>query len=68
MVNDSGGLAKVTCAFANEMKRRGHDVSLVYSDVRTGSFYFPFRDDIPVYDLRHYKGKTISFPLYMRLK
>lgn len=68
MVNDSGGLAKVTCAFANEMKRRGHDVSLVYSDVRTGSFYFPFRDDIPAYDLSNYKGKHISFPFYMRLE
>ena len=33
MVDDSGGLAKVTSAFANEMKRRGHDVALVYSDV-----------------------------------
>ena len=28
MVNDSGGLAKVTCAFSNEMKRRGHFVSM----------------------------------------
>ena len=32
MVDDSGGLAKVTCAFSNGMKRRGHTVSLVYSD------------------------------------
>ena len=34
MVEDTGGLAKVTSAFANEMQRRGHTVSLVYSDVR----------------------------------
>ena len=32
MVNDTGGMAKVTVAFANEMVKRGHDVSLVYSD------------------------------------
>ncbi len=25
MVNDTGGLAKVTCTFANEMLRRGQD-------------------------------------------
>ena len=36
MVGDTGGLAKVTAAFANEMQRRGHEVSLVYSDVQTG--------------------------------
>ena len=30
MVNDSGGLAKVTSAFANEMVARGHDVSILY--------------------------------------
>ena len=38
MVDDSGGMAKVTCAFAHEMKVRGHQVSLVYSGVQTGDF------------------------------
>lgn len=33
MVGDSGGMAKVTCNFANQMKKRGHQVALVYSDV-----------------------------------
>ena len=32
MVGDSGGLAKVNVAFANEMARRGHTVTTVYSD------------------------------------
>lgn len=41
LVGDTGGLAKVTAAFANEMQRRGHEVSLVYSDVQTGDFYYP---------------------------
>jgi len=40
MVNDSGGLAKVTCDFANEMYLRGHDVTLVYSDVQEGDFFY----------------------------
>ena len=60
MVGDSGGMAKVTCAFAHEMKVRGHQVSLVYSDVQTGDFYYPLDEDIPAYDIRHYKGQSIS--------
>lgn len=68
MVDDSGGLAKVTSAFANEMKKRGHQVSLVYSDVQTGDFYYPLDTGIPAYDIRHYKGKSISYPWYLKLK
>lgn len=68
MVGDSGGMAKVTCAFAHEMKVRGHQVSLVYSDVQTGDFYYPLDEDIPAYDIRHYKGKSISYPWYLKVK
>ena len=68
MVGDSGGMATVTCAFAHEMKVRGHRVSLVYSDVQTGDFYYPLDKDIPAYDIRHYKGKSISYPWYLKVK
>ena len=68
MVDDSGGLAKVTSAFADEMNKRGHQVSLVYSDVQTGHFYYPLDAGIPSYDIRHYKGKSISYPWYLKLK
>lgn len=68
MVEDSGGLAKVTCEFANEMKRRGHEVSFVYSDVQTGDFYYPLDNDIPVMDIRHYKGQDIPYPWHLKLK
>lgn len=68
MVDDSGGMAKVTCEFAHEMKKRGHQVALVYSDVQTGAFYYPWNQDIPAYDIRHYKGKTITYPWYLKLK
>lgn len=68
MVGDSGGMAKVTCAFAHEMKVRGHRVSLVYSDVQTGDFYYPLDKDIPAYDIRHYKRKSISYPWYLKVK
>ena len=36
MIGDSGGLAKVNVAFANETARRGHTVTTVYSDDREG--------------------------------
>lgn len=68
MVEDSGGLAKVTCEFANEMKRRGHEVSLVYSDVQTGEFYYPLHDGIPTMDIRHYKGQDIPYPWHLKMK
>lgn len=68
MVDDSGGLAKVTSAFANEMKRRGHDVALVYSDVQTGNFYYPLDSGIPALDIRHYKGQEIPYPWYLKIK
>lgn len=68
MVDDTGGLAKVTSAFANEMQRRGHQVSLVYSDEKTGNFYYPLQEGIPVYDIRHFKGETIRYPWYLKAK
>lgn len=68
MVGHSGGAAKVTCNFANEMRRRGHQVSLVYSDVTTGDFFYPMDKEIPIYDIRHYKGQSINYPWYLKLK
>lgn len=68
MVDDSGGMAKVTCDFANEMQRRGHRVSLVYSDVKQGNFYYPLHEGIPAIDIRHFKGQSISYPWYLKIK
>lgn len=68
MVNDSGGLAKVTCDFSNEMKRRGHRVSMVYSDEKEGDFYYPINADIPCYDVRHFEGEAIRYPWYLKVK
>ncbi len=68
MVNDSGGLAKVTCAFANEMSRRGHEVVLVYSDEQSGEFYYPITSHILQYDLRNMDGQRVVYPLTLRLK
>lgn len=68
MVADSGGLAKVTCAFANEMKRRGHEVILVYSDEQSGEFYYPIDIDVLQYDLRNMGEKRVTYPFTLRLK
>lgn len=66
MVDDSGGLAKVTCNFANEMYKRGHEVILVYSDEKSGNFFFDIDKKIQCYDLREVQGKRIKFPLYLK--
>lgn len=68
MVGASGGLAKVTCAFANEMVARGHDVSLVYCDERQGAFFYPVDDKVRVINLCHYAGQSVRFPWWMKLK
>ena len=68
MVHDSGGLAKVTCNFANEMYLRGHDVTLVYSDVQEGDFFYSLDANIKRYDLRHFRGEIIRYPLYLKIK
>ena len=41
MVGDTGGLAKVTAAFANEMKHIGRLDRLMCSAVQPGDFYYP---------------------------
>lgn len=68
MVGDSGGLAKVTCSFANEMTRRGHKVSLVYADDKKGDFFYPIDHSVDCYDVRLQNGVRINLPVLMRLK
>lgn len=68
MVDDSGGLAKVTSAFANEMQSRGHDVTLIYADEKEGDFFYPVSKEITCYDARLQNRKRIKFPLSLRLK
>ena len=68
MVGDSGGLAKVNVAFANEMVRRGHTVTTVYSDDREGDFFYPLDERVTVYNLRHFRGETHLFPLSYKIR
>lgn len=68
MVNDSGGLSKVTCAFANEMAQKGHNVTLIYSDDKEGDFFFPVDERVRCHNLRHFQGHHHIFPLSYKVK
>lgn len=68
MVDDSGGMAKVTCSFANEMLKRGHEVTLVFSDEKDGKFFYPIEDKVICYDLRKQNGQRVKFPLWLKAK
>lgn len=68
MISDSGGLAKVTIAFANEMINRGHEVSVLYSDEYTGEFFYPVAKSVKLYNLKENKdGSIIKFPAYLKV-
>lgn len=67
MVDHSDGVAKVVCAFANEMVKRGHEVSIIHSDEREGSFFFPLDESIKTYNAKkNDNGSIVKFPLYLR--
>lgn len=68
MVNDTGGMAKVTVAFANEMVKRGHDVSLMHSDERDGDFFFQIDSKVRLHNIkRNADGSYIIFPWYLKV-
>lgn len=67
MVNDNGGLAKVTSSFANEMTKRGHNVSILYSDEKQGEFFYAINEQVHCYNLKESAdGSRIKFPLYLK--
>lgn len=68
MVGDSGGLAKVNVAFANEMVRRGHTVTTIYSDDHAGDFFYPLDERVTAYNLRHFRGQTALFPISYKVR
>lgn len=68
MVHDSGGVAKVACAFSNAMVARGHKVELLYTDEKKGNFYFPIFPDVKCSNLNIKEdGNIIKFPLHLRI-
>lgn len=68
MVQDSGGLAKVTCTFSNEMVKRGHEVALAYSDETEGEFFYPMDKKVKLYNINKQEdGSLLCFPGYLKL-
>jgi possible glycosyltransferase len=68
MVGDTGGAAKVNVAFANEMVRRGHMVTTVYTDDREGAFFYPLDERVTAYNLQHFRGTHCTFPTALKIK
>lgn len=67
MVNHSDGVAKVVCAFANEMVKRGHEVSIIHSDEKEGKFFFDLDASIKIYNAnRNADGSIVKRPLYLK--
>lgn len=68
MVNHSDGVAKVVCAFANEMVRRGHEVSVIHSDEKEGNFFFPLDETINIFNAnKNIDGSLIKRPVYLKI-
>ena len=68
LVGATGGMEKVNCLFANEMSRRGHTVAMFHCDDKEGAPFFPLGSSVQCYNLQHYGGKHIKYPLCLRLK
>lgn len=68
MVNDTGGAAKVHCAFANEMHARGHDVTMMYCDDKEGVPFYYVHAGVKKINLQHVYGKHILFPKIYKIK
>lgn len=68
MAGVSGGMQKVTCDFANAMCERGHEVSLLYCDDKTGKPFYPLHEKVQVYNVQHTHGTDIVFPACLKIK
>lgn len=58
-VNMSGGVEKVTCAFANEMVRKGHNVVILYRDGTEGNPYFYLDPRVKQYNILFENGRKV---------
>ncbi len=58
-VQCSGGVEKVTVNFANEMVRRGHDVTILYLDRDEGEPYFPLSERVKTENILYKNHKRV---------
>lgn len=68
-ITSTGGAEKVCCEMANELVRRGHEVSIVYSYGESGRPFYPLDQTVRMYNVmaehpEKWNGaKTIRLPL-----
>lgn len=70
-VNTAAGVEKVTCEFANEMVRRGHEVTILYSDEIEGTPGFPLDERVKEINILFKDGKQViskKLPLSLRIE
>lgn len=68
-VQCSGGVEKVVCKFANEMLKRGHEVTVLYIDQKEGTPFFPLDHRVKTINNLYENGpKAISEKLPVRLR
>lgn len=68
-VQCSGGVEKVVCKFANEMLKRGHEVTVLYIDPKEGAPFFPLDHRVKTINILYENGqKAISEKLPVRLR
>lgn len=68
-VQCSGGVEKVVCKFANEMLKRGHEVTVLYIDQKEGAPFFPLDHRVKTINILYGNGqKAISEKLPVRLR
>lgn len=68
-VQCSGGVEKVICKFANEMLKRGHEVTVLYIDQKEGTSFFPLDHRVKTINILYENGqKAISEKLPVRLR
>lgn len=72
-IDSSGGAEKVCCEMANEMSRRGHEVTIVYCYGKSGRPLFPLNRDVKMYNLmalhpEKWEGvDRLPFPSYWKV-
>lgn len=66
VVGIAGGAEKVLCNMANEMTRRGHDVTIVCDDIKQGRPFYTLDSNVAFHNLNG-TGKERKAPLAIKL-
>lgn len=73
-ITSTGGAEKVCCEMANELIRRGHEVSIVYCYGESGRPFYPLDPKVRMYNVmaehpgKWHGAKTIRLPMKKKLE